>query len=116
MWLSVCAHACQVLQEMLDMLHEHENQVHAARLEIIVIWLIGEHITPVTEYLDVVAWETEACRWLQWWRSWWACSRAPASWAGSARKHERRACFAQGVRFPAWRRQLHSCKSVEQSG
>lgn len=32
----------QVLQEMLDMLHEHENQVHAARLEIIVIWLIGE--------------------------------------------------------------------------
>ena len=31
----------QVLQEMLDMLHEHENQVHAARLEIIVIWLIG---------------------------------------------------------------------------
>ena len=24
------------------MLHEHENQVHAARLEIIVIWLIGE--------------------------------------------------------------------------
>lgn len=32
----------QVLQEMLDMLHEHENQVHAARLEIIVIWLIGK--------------------------------------------------------------------------
>lgn len=27
------------------MLHEHENQVHAARLEIIVIWLIGECYT-----------------------------------------------------------------------
>jgi hypothetical protein len=38
--------ALQVLQEMLDMLHEHENQVHAARLEIIVIWLIGAATSP----------------------------------------------------------------------
>ena len=40
--LSALCMTLQVLQEMLDMLHEHENQVHAARLEIIVIWLIGE--------------------------------------------------------------------------
>jgi uncharacterized Rmd1/YagE family protein len=30
----------QVLQEMLDMLRDHENNHHAARLEWIVIWLI----------------------------------------------------------------------------
>ena len=30
----------QVLQEMLDMLRDHENNSHAARLEWIVIWLI----------------------------------------------------------------------------
>ena len=29
-----------VLQEMLDMLRDHENNAHSARLEWIVIWLI----------------------------------------------------------------------------
>ena len=30
--------ALQVLQEMLDMLRDHQNNFHAARLEWIVIW------------------------------------------------------------------------------
>jgi len=29
-----------VLQEMLDMLRDHQNNKHSARLEMIVIWLI----------------------------------------------------------------------------
>ena len=38
----------QVLQDLLDILHDHANQIHAARLEIIVIWLIGEQ-PPLTD-------------------------------------------------------------------
>ena len=30
----------QVLQEMLDMLRDHQNNFHAARLEWIIIWLL----------------------------------------------------------------------------
>ena len=37
--ISLCV---QVLQDLLDILHDHANQIHAARLEIIVIWLIGK--------------------------------------------------------------------------
>lgn len=44
--------ALQVLQEMLDILHEHENQVHAARLEIIVIWLIGASSSAQSLFTD----------------------------------------------------------------
>lgn len=31
---------CQVLQEMLDMLRDHQNNWHASRLEWIIIWLL----------------------------------------------------------------------------
>ena len=38
--LSALPPAPQVLQEMLDMLRDHQNNKHSARLELIVIWLI----------------------------------------------------------------------------
>lgn len=37
--LAVCP-GCQVLQEMLDMLRDHQNNWHASRLEWIIIWLL----------------------------------------------------------------------------
>jgi len=30
----------QVLQEMLDMLRDHQNNSHASRLELIIVWLL----------------------------------------------------------------------------
>lgn len=44
----------QVLQEMLDMLRDHENNHHNARLEWIVIWLIViEVVVGVLEVLGL---------------------------------------------------------------
>ena len=49
-----CAHA-QVLQEMLDMLRNHQNNNHTARLEWIVIYLIViEVIIGIFECLSIV--------------------------------------------------------------
>lgn len=36
----LCSRAEQVLQEMLDMLRDHQNNWHASRLEWIIIWLL----------------------------------------------------------------------------
>lgn len=30
----------QVMQEMLDMLRDHQNNSHASRLELIIVWLL----------------------------------------------------------------------------
>ena len=49
------------------MLHEHENQVHAARLEIIVIWLIGGALKPYPDPASSIikSPEAEQLRWVR---------------------------------------------------
>lgn len=52
------AHAVlQVLTEMLDMLRDHQNNSHTARLEWIVIWLIVvEVIVGLFECASILGW------------------------------------------------------------
>jgi uncharacterized Rmd1/YagE family protein len=47
----------QVLQEMLDMLRDHQNNYHTARLEWIVIWLIVvEVVVGIFESMSILGW------------------------------------------------------------
>lgn len=47
----------QVLQEMLDMLRDHLNNFHTARLEWIVIWLIVvEVVVGLFECASILGW------------------------------------------------------------
>jgi uncharacterized Rmd1/YagE family protein len=47
----------QVLQEMLDMLRDHQNNFHTARLEWIVIWLIVvEVVVGLFECMSILGW------------------------------------------------------------
>jgi uncharacterized Rmd1/YagE family protein len=47
----------QVLQDLLDMLRNHQNNSHTARLEWVVIWLIGiELLIGVFEVLSILGW------------------------------------------------------------
>ena len=47
----------QVLQDLLDMLRNHQNNSHTARLEWIVIWLIGvEIVIGVFECASILGW------------------------------------------------------------
>ena len=47
----------QVLQDLLDMLRNHQNNFHTARLEWIVIWLIViEIVIGVFECASILGW------------------------------------------------------------
>lgn len=47
----------QVLQELLDMLRDHQNNFHTARLEWIVIWLIVvEVVVGLFECASILGW------------------------------------------------------------
>ncbi len=47
----------QVLQEMLDMLRNHQNNHHMARLEWIVIWLIVvEVVVGLLDLMGLIGW------------------------------------------------------------
>ena len=47
----------QVLQEMLDMLRDHQNNSHTERLELIVIWLIVvEVLIGLLECASILGW------------------------------------------------------------
>lgn len=56
-FLKLGFHGSQVLSEMLDMLRDHQNNYHTARLEWIVIWLIVvEVVVGLFECASILGW------------------------------------------------------------
>ena len=52
-----CAMLAQVLQDLLNMIREHQNTGHTARLEWIVIILIGvEIVIGIFESISILGW------------------------------------------------------------